>query len=364
MAKKKGTTKGNIIELGPLKRKEWQKNQQIIGGSDRSLSEVGGSIVDSPGNLWDDVTGKTASDKADDAKTRAMGDATRSVERMFDKSQATQKPWLEAGARGLAGLEAGINSGRFATQNRQYNAPDAFQYGEFQEGDPYQAQQYDAPDAYQDTEFKFDFEADPGYQFRLKQGQNAIEGSAAARGGLFSGAAGRQLQDYTQGLASQEYGTAYNRARNAYTQDRTFGRNKYTQDRTFGRNIYDTDRAFDRAGYDRDRAFDRANYDTDRNMAQSQYNQDRNFGYGSFMDDFNRERSLKTDDYNRLASLSGVGQMTAGNVASQQMNQGGNLANLQLGQGNIDANRAMSGYNKGMDFLNNLTKFGAVAGGS
>lgn len=49
------------------------------------------------------------------------------------------------------------------------------------------------------------------YKFRLGQGQQAIERSAAARGGLFSGKTGAALQEYGQGMASQEYANEYNR---------------------------------------------------------------------------------------------------------------------------------------------------------
>lgn len=56
-----------------------------------------------------------------------------------------------------------------------------------------------------------DFEADPGYQFRMEEGMRGVEGSAAARGGLLSGAALKAIQKYGQGLASQEYGNAYQR---------------------------------------------------------------------------------------------------------------------------------------------------------
>lgn len=57
-----------------------------------------------------------------------------------------------------------------------------------------------------------DVKMDPSYQFRLEQGQKALERSAAARGGLFSGRAAKDITDYSQGMASQEYGNAYNRA--------------------------------------------------------------------------------------------------------------------------------------------------------
>ena len=56
-----------------------------------------------------------------------------------------------------------------------------------------------------------DFNADPGYQWRLAQGQKGIDRSMAARGGLLSGAAVKASADYNQGAASQEYGNAYNR---------------------------------------------------------------------------------------------------------------------------------------------------------
>jgi hypothetical protein len=55
------------------------------------------------------------------------------------------------------------------------------------------------------------FQADPGYGFRLKEGMKALERSAAARGGLLSGATLRGVQEYGQDLASQEFTNAFNR---------------------------------------------------------------------------------------------------------------------------------------------------------
>ena len=52
---------------------------------------------------------------------------------------------------------------------------------------------------------------DPGYAFRLQQGQLALDRSAAARGGVTSGGQLKALSDYTQGSASQEYQNAFNR---------------------------------------------------------------------------------------------------------------------------------------------------------
>jgi hypothetical protein len=55
------------------------------------------------------------------------------------------------------------------------------------------------------------FQADPGYAFRLSEGQKALERSAAARGGLLSGATGKALQRFGQDYGSQEYTNAFNR---------------------------------------------------------------------------------------------------------------------------------------------------------
>jgi hypothetical protein len=50
------------------------------------------------------------------------------------------------------------------------------------------------------------FETSPGYQFRLDQGVQALDRSAAASGSLYSGRQGKALTEYGQGVGSQEYG--------------------------------------------------------------------------------------------------------------------------------------------------------------
>ena len=52
-------------------------------------------------------------------------------------------------------------------------------------------------------------ESDAGYQFRLQQGQDALEKSLAARGLSSSGAALKAAQEYGQGTAAQAYNDAY-----------------------------------------------------------------------------------------------------------------------------------------------------------
>jgi hypothetical protein len=55
------------------------------------------------------------------------------------------------------------------------------------------------------------FQQDPGYAFRLSEGQKALERSAAARGGLMGGATGKALTRFGQEMGSQEYTNAFNR---------------------------------------------------------------------------------------------------------------------------------------------------------
>ena len=58
---------------------------------------------------------------------------------------------------------------------------------------------------------QFNFQADPGYQFRLQQGQQAINRSAAARGAAGGSGTAKSLAQFGSSLASQEYQNAWNR---------------------------------------------------------------------------------------------------------------------------------------------------------
>lgn len=54
-------------------------------------------------------------------------------------------------------------------------------------------------------------EADPGYQFRLEQGEQAINRAASAQGGRHGGRTLKALSDHASDRASQEYGAAFAR---------------------------------------------------------------------------------------------------------------------------------------------------------
>ena len=67
-------------------------------------------------------------------------------------------------------------------------------------------------------------QATPGYQFQLEQGLQGVNNSAAAKGGLLSGANIKAINNYAQGQASTGYQAAWDRAQSAY--QNAFGRNQ------------------------------------------------------------------------------------------------------------------------------------------
>lgn len=127
-----------------------------------------------------------ATENAANISAAASREATQLQKEMWQTQRSDQMPWLNAGTNAL-------------TQMQGYRAPSRFQFG---------ANEFNA-------------NQDPGYAFRLKEGMKALEGSAAARGGLLSGNAMRAAVGYGQEMGSQEYQGAYNRALTGYNANRT-----------------------------------------------------------------------------------------------------------------------------------------------
>ena len=62
-----------------------------------------------------------------------------------------------------------------------------------------------------------ELQATPGYQYELQQGQQALAQTAAARGGLLSGAQQRAAGNYAQRQAATGFQNAWQRAQQAYS---------------------------------------------------------------------------------------------------------------------------------------------------
>jgi hypothetical protein len=137
-----------------------------------------------------------ASNQASRAQSRAAGDAAASQreaagqsidaqERMFERQVELQEPFRQSGLTAQNRMMALLGIGEDRT------APDFGKYA---------------------RDFGMsDFQTDPGYGFRLSEGMKALERSAAARGGLLSGATMKGITRFGQDTASGEYMNAFNR---------------------------------------------------------------------------------------------------------------------------------------------------------
>ena len=131
---------------------------------------VGGAVVGG-------VVTSNAAGKAADAQKESTDKSLAEQARQFDITQENQKPYREAGQLAL---------GKLAVENDLALDPSKVQL-------------------------------DPGYQFGLTQGQQAIDRKTAAAGGRISGAALKAAAQYGTDYAASGYSTAYSRANQART---------------------------------------------------------------------------------------------------------------------------------------------------
>ena len=109
------------------------------------------------------IMGSEAADKAADAQVSSAKMSADVQKYMYNTSREDYAPWRETGANALEELSNKVRLGP----------------GEFSK--------------------------DPAYNFRLAEGQKAIERSAAARGNVSSPATSKALLRYSQDYASNEY---------------------------------------------------------------------------------------------------------------------------------------------------------------
>lgn len=138
-----------------------------------------------------------SANQASKAQQQGAQQSAAQQQAMFDKQVELQAPFREGGLTAqnrlmtLLGLSPGGGGAGTPGVSVDPNSPDFGKYA---------------------RDFGMaDFQADPGYAFRLEQGMKGLQQSAAARGGLLSGTTLKGITDYGQGAASQEYGNAYNR---------------------------------------------------------------------------------------------------------------------------------------------------------
>lgn len=143
-----------------------------IGGS-LFGGPVGGAIGGALGGAFESNDAAQAAQAAAGQTAAATNQATQLQREMWQAQQEQQKPWLQAGQTALNALTP------LATNYQRFGMDQ--------------------------------FQQDPGYAFRLAEGQKALDRQAAARGGLISGGALKAAQRYGQEMGSQEYQNAFNR---------------------------------------------------------------------------------------------------------------------------------------------------------
>lgn len=195
---------------------EGMRARKLSTGETRQLSKLR-KLRDSGGQLNEQQTRKL-SELAKLDKARNQWDKYRSSPD-FNYANRVGRPeerQLEQLTEEFNPIERGI----YAQQEEAQRAYEARTAGLDQE---YRGVSTSLDDAYyaeeralRDKIARGDITVDPGYKFRLEQGQMARERGAAARGGLLSGGHMKDLEDFSQGLASQEFQAGTNRLYDLY----------------------------------------------------------------------------------------------------------------------------------------------------
>lgn len=148
---------------------------------------VAGAAVSAYGSNKAAKTQAQAAGSASDAQLAAARESNDLQREMFNTSRNDQMPWLRRGdaagnrLAGYLGVEHDRTqpAGQFGTLLKPFTGADLTN--------------------------------DPGYKFRLAEGNKALDRSASARGGLYSGAALKSLNRYNQDYAGTEFSNAFNR---------------------------------------------------------------------------------------------------------------------------------------------------------
>lgn len=154
----------------------------LLGGGGSALGSLlgGGSGALGPqlGNIGSNLLSANGANQAAQTQANAATQTIAMQQGMFDKSQQNLQPYMAGGAQAMGQLNGKLADGSLG--------------GTFTGAD-YLANK------------------DPGYEFQLNQGNQALQNSQAARDGVLGGSSLKGLIDYNQGAASTGYQSAYQR---------------------------------------------------------------------------------------------------------------------------------------------------------
>lgn len=191
-------------------------------GALSAAGSIGGAAIASHGASAAANAQVTAANQAAQLQHQDAQDALQFNKDVYANDQANIAPWLQTGRGALSDLSnlLGIpNAGVTGPNNTWQTSPDGHLSGTGAMASvpagfgsllqPF-GETWNAPSGVNEGN-------DPGYQFRIQQGLDAIQRSAASKGNILTGGTAKDLNDYAQNQASNEYGNVYSRALNDYT---------------------------------------------------------------------------------------------------------------------------------------------------
>jgi len=184
-----------------------------------AAATIGAGVAGAAGSMASGISQSSAMGKAQKAQQQQFAETKAALEKGNKEAQGYISPYAGVGQSALNELAYGMGlatpDAGYTSQYTQQGGLTDFNYGQ----DQYQKDVGYTPM----VNSLADLQATPGYQFQLEQGLQGVNNSAAARGGLLSGANMKAINDYAQGQASTGYQNAWDRAQSAY--QNAFNRN-------------------------------------------------------------------------------------------------------------------------------------------
>jgi hypothetical protein len=209
-----------------------------------------------------------------------------------------------------------------------YTAPAPFAYDAYTMAQPFSYAAFEAPTGQSML-------SDPSYQFRLEQGQKALDASAANRGTLRTGSHLKDTIGYGQNFASQEYGNIFNRAAEQYGMNRGNAQQNYAMNEANRASTYGTNYGTAKDIYGINAAGQLGAYNTNRGNAQDAYQSQ----YKTAQDLYQSNYKSAQDQYNaqqRTAELQFGREWDAYKYAGDKA--------YDYWNANLNADTAIAGY--------------------
>ena len=317
------------------------------------------SIFDTIGTI---ATGGLYNPGAEDAAV-AQRDAQflgqQEQTRQFNISNANFQPYNQAGYTALNQLMSGINSAPGVPNLPGYNVqtPNLNQFG----GQAVAAPTLQSAPTLE--QFQFDpsqITNDPGYQFQLEQGNQALSRQAGKSGLLNSGQRMIAAQQFGQGLASTAVNDAFNRQLSTNQQRNSL----MTQQQGLANQT-----ALSQFGLGSQNLGQQIDINNSRNQtATNQYGMN-NQGYQNNVNQLLQQYSLNQGNYNdrlnRLAGVVNVGSGAGENIANLGQNYANNMSQTYQNIGDINSAAAQAPVNTFLNFANTAASlYGASKGKS